>query len=56
MTLVKGVSFNSWRRVGSVMQAVKVYNMREVDELIFVDITATIEKRKPDFSDTKWIS
>jgi len=49
MTLVKGVSFNSWRRVGSVMQAVKVYNMREVDELIFVDITATIEKRKPDF-------
>jgi cyclase len=49
MTLVKGVSFDSWRRVGSVMQAVKVYNMRGVDEMIFVDITATLENRKPDF-------
>jgi imidazole glycerol-phosphate synthase subunit HisF len=49
MTLVKGVSFDSWRSVGSVMQAVKVYNMREVDELIFLDITATIEHRRPYF-------
>lgn len=49
LTLVKGVSFDSWRRVGSVMQAVKVYNIREVDELIFLDITATRESRKPDF-------
>lgn len=48
-TLVKGVGFNSWRRVGSVMQAIKVYDMRGVDELIFVDITATSEKRHPDF-------
>jgi cyclase len=48
-TLVKGVSFNSWRRVGSVMQAVRVYNLREVDELVLLDITATSENRKPDF-------
>ncbi len=47
--LVKGVCFDSWRRVGSVMQAVKVYNMREVDELIFLDIAATREGRPPDF-------
>ena len=33
--LVKGKGFDSWRRVGSVMQSVKVYNMREVDELVF---------------------
>ena len=39
--LVKGIGFDSWRRVGSAMQAVKVYNMRQVDELVFVDITAT---------------
>ena len=32
--LVKGIRFDSWRRVGSVMQAVKVYNLREVDELL----------------------
>ena len=47
--LVKGIRFNSWRRVGSVMQAVKVYNMREVDELVFLDISATREGRRADF-------
>jgi cyclase len=47
--LVKGVSFESWRRIGSAMQAVKVYNMREVDELVFLDITATHDSRPPDF-------
>ncbi|MGE5403938.1 MAG: glycosyl amidation-associated protein WbuZ [Candidatus Saccharibacteria bacterium] len=46
--LVKGVGFDSWRRVGSVMPAVKVYNLREVDELILLDITATEEDRVPD--------
>ncbi len=48
LTLVKGVRFDSWRRVGSVMQSVKVYNMREVDELVFHDITATREGHEPD--------
>jgi cyclase len=47
--LVKGKGFDSWRRFGSVMQAVKVYNMREVDELVFVDITATLQEREPDY-------
>lgn len=47
--LVKGVRFDSWRRIGSVMQAIKVYNMREVDELVFLDINATIESRSPDY-------
>ena len=48
--LVKGVQFDSSRRVGSAMQAVKVYNMREVDELVFLDITATRDGRDPDFA------
>jgi imidazole glycerol-phosphate synthase subunit HisF len=47
--LVKGLQFNSWRRIGSVMQAVKVYNLREVDELVFLDISATLEGNSPDF-------
>lgn len=51
--LVKGVGFDSWRRVGSAVQAVKVYNMREVDELAFFDITATPERRRPDFDQIK---
>ena len=46
--LVKGVSFDSWRRVGTEMQAVKVYNLREVDELILLDIAATQNGTKLD--------
>jgi cyclase len=49
MGLVKGIAFDSWRRVGSAMQAIKVYNLREVDELVFLDITATLDDRSPDF-------
>jgi imidazole glycerol-phosphate synthase subunit HisF len=48
--LVKGIGFDSWRRVGGVMQAVKVYNLREVDELIFLDIQATRKGVPPDFA------
>jgi cyclase len=48
--LVKGVGFDSWRRTGSALQAIKVYNMREVDELVFLDITATPNGRGPDFA------
>lgn len=47
--LVKGVRFDSSRRVGSAVQAVKVYNMRGVDELVFLDVSATAEGRSPDF-------
>jgi len=46
--LVKGISFNSWRRVGAVMPAIKIYNSRDVDELILLDITATNNNREPD--------
>lgn len=46
--LVKGVAFDSWRRVGPVLPAIKVYNTRDVDELILVDITATREASDPD--------
>ena len=41
MGLVKDLSFKSERRVGSVLPQVKVYNMREVDELIILDIGAS---------------
>ena len=47
--LVKGVNFDSWRRTGSAMQTVKIYNMRQVDELIFLDISATLNNRQPDY-------
>jgi cyclase len=47
--LVKGVGFDSWRRVGPVLPAVKVYNQREVDELVLVDIVAHKGNDEPDF-------
>lgn len=46
--LVKGIGFDSWRRVGPVLPAVKVYNTRDVDELVLVDITACREGNEPD--------
>ena len=46
--LVKGERFQSWRRVGTVMQAARVHQMRGVDELILLDIEATREGRGPD--------
>ena len=46
--LVKGVRFDSWRRVGPVLPAIKVYNSRDVDELILLDITASADGRAPD--------
>lgn len=47
--LVKGVGFDSWRRVGPVLPAIKVYNQREVDELVLVDIIAHKGDDDPDY-------
>jgi cyclase len=49
VNLVKGPAFDSWRAVGSPMQAVKVYNRRDVDEMIVLDINATPTKGEPDY-------
>lgn len=49
--LVKGVGFDSWRRVGTALPAIKVYCTREVDELIIVDISATPESRLVDYQE-----
>jgi imidazole glycerol-phosphate synthase subunit HisF len=46
--LVKGINFNSWRTVGDVMQSVRIYRMRKVDELILLDISATSLNKKID--------
>ena len=48
-TLVKGKSFDSWRRVGTVLPAVIVYNTRDCDELIIVDIEASKNNTEIDF-------
>jgi cyclase len=46
--LVKGERFQSWRVVGSAMQAARIHQGREVDELVILDVAATSEGRSPD--------
>jgi len=41
---VKGKNFNSWRKIGSLKQIIKLYSLREVDELIFLDVAANSKK------------
>jgi cyclase len=44
--LVKTKKFSNPRMVGNPVQAARVYNSRGVDELAFIDITATKQNRK----------
>lgn len=47
--LVKTVKFKSDVYVGDPVNAVRIFNDKEVDELILLDIDATCEGRGPDF-------
>lgn len=47
--LVKTVRFRQPKYVGDPINAVRIFNEKEVDELIFLDITATPERRAPPF-------
>src|SRR5688500_3630070 len=44
--LVKTKKFSNPRMVGNPVQTARVYNSRGVDELVFLDIFATSQKRK----------
>lgn len=46
--LVKTVKFKNPKYVGDPINAVKIFNEKEVDELIVLDIDATSEGREPD--------
>lgn len=48
--LVKTVKFRHPSYVGDPINAIKIFNEKEVDELILIDINATKEKRKIDIS------
>lgn len=47
--LVKTVNFKNPKYVGDPINAVKIFNEKEVDELIVLDIDATTENRGPDY-------
>ena len=47
--LVKTVNFKDSKYVGDPINAVKIFNEKEVDELMVLDIDSSREKRDPDF-------
>ena len=40
LTVVKGEKFDNWRTVGSAEATARLYASRDVDELLFLDVTA----------------
>lgn len=47
--LVKTVKFKDTKYVGDPINAVKIFNEKEADELIVIDIDASVEGREPDY-------
>lgn len=47
--LVKTVKFKNEKYVGDPINAIKIFNEKGADELIFLDICASSQNRKPDF-------
>ncbi len=48
--LVKGQQFKNHQYIGDPINVVKIFNEKEVDELVFFDISATMLKRDPDYN------
>lgn len=48
--LVKTVNFKSPKYVGDPINAVKIFNEKESDELIVLDIDATVNNREPNYN------
>ncbi len=48
--LVKTIQFSNPKYVGDPINAVRIFNEKEVDELIVLDIDATAQQREPDYT------
>lgn len=46
--LIKSVQFKNYKYVGDPINAVKIFNEKEVDEIAVIDIDATRDNRPPD--------
>ena len=44
--VVKGTNFVSLRDAGDPVELASLYEQEQADELVFLDITASLEKRK----------
>jgi len=47
--IVKSVNFKKTTYIGDPINAVKIFNDKEVDELLFIDIEATKQGREPNY-------
>ncbi|HEY4875577.1 MAG TPA: AglZ/HisF2 family acetamidino modification protein [Puia sp.] len=54
--LVKSIQFKDHKYVGDPINAVKIFNEKEVDEIVVLDISATSEKRPPDINQIREIA
>jgi len=54
--LVKSIKFEKHRYIGDPINAVKIFNEKEVDEIAIIDISATKEKRQPNIEQIKDIA
>jgi imidazole glycerol-phosphate synthase subunit HisF len=55
-SIVKTKKFSKFNYVGDPINTVKIFNELEVDELCFLDIRATINKKQPNFKILKEIA
>ena len=54
--LVKTVGFRAPKYVGDPINAVRIFNEKEVDELMVLDIDATKDNREPDFKMIEYLA
>ena len=47
--LVKTIKFKDSKYIGDPINAVKIFNEKEVDEIIVLDIDATVDGMDPDY-------
>lgn len=47
--LVKGKQFKNHKYIGDPINVVRIFNTKEVDELIFLDISATSKNKQPNY-------
>lgn len=54
--LIKTQRFKFLKYVGDPLNAVKIFNEKQVDELMLLDIDATVHRKEPDFAKLKSIA
>lgn len=54
--LVKGKNFKDYRTLNDIISAIKIFCIRDIDELVIQDINKNILKEKPDFNFLQEIS